>query len=106
MYKLIAITIILTTTALAEPGALRFERVPISERTYEAASIFDVNNDGVLDLFSGAYWYAGPDFKTSYKVTEIDGQDTYYDDFSNYPMDVNGDGFMDVGTVGWWNQAL
>ncbi len=106
MYKLIAVTIILATTALAEPGALKFERVSISERTYEAASIFDVNNDGVLDLFSGAYWYAGPDFKTSYKVTEIDGQDTYYDDFSNYPMDVNGDGLLDVVTGGWWNQAL
>jgi hypothetical protein len=106
MYKLIAVTIILATSALAEPGALRFERVPISERTYEAASIFDVNNDGVLDLFSGAYWYAGPDFKTSYKVTEIDGVDTYYDDFSNYPMDVNGDGLLDIVTGGWWNQAL
>ncbi|MCK5861890.1 MAG: VCBS repeat-containing protein [Candidatus Hydrogenedentes bacterium] len=106
MYKMIAAALILSIPVLAEPAVLQFNRVTISEHTYEAASVFDVNNDGTLDLFSGAYWYEGPDFKTSHKVTEIQYVDTYYDDFSNYPMDVNGDGYLDVVTGGWWNQAL
>ncbi|HDP35995.1 MAG TPA: VCBS repeat-containing protein [Candidatus Hydrogenedentes bacterium] len=106
MYKVLAAVIILSSAAMAESSPLRFERVHISERTYEAASIFDVNNDGILDLFSGAYWYEGPDFKVSHKVADIRHVDTYYDDFSNYPMDVNGNGLMDIVTGSWWNQAV
>ncbi|HRZ17224.1 MAG TPA: VCBS repeat-containing protein, partial [Candidatus Hydrogenedentes bacterium] len=78
----------------AEPPV--FEGRRIGTGTYEAAAIFDVNNDGVLDLFSGGFWYPGPGFDRAVKACEPMYQDTYYDDFSNYPMDVNGDGFMDL----------
>lgn len=85
---------------------LQFERMHVSERTYEAASIFDVNGDGKPDLFSGGYWYEGPEFTVSHKVADIRHVDTYYDDFSNYPMDVNGDGRLDIVSGGWWNETL
>ncbi len=107
MFKSILITaIIVSAAALADPTPLRFERVHLSERTYEAASVFDVNNNGVLDIFSGGYWYEGPDFTTSHKVADIRYVDTYYDCFSNYPMDVNGNGYLDIVSGGWWNEAL
>ncbi len=84
------------------PG-LVFDRVPIGHNSiYEAASVFDVNNDGHKDIFCGEYWYEGPDFKKSHKVYDIMYLDTYYDDFSNYPMDVNGDGYIDVVTGGYF----
>ena len=40
---------------------VRFEKVKIADTTYEAAAVFDVNNDGVLDIVSGEYWFEGPD---------------------------------------------
>lgn len=85
---------------------LSFVRERIGAGTYEAASAFDVNNDGKIDIVSGEYWHEGPDFKTSHKICDISYMDTYYDDFSNYPMDVNGDGYLDIVTGGWWGMTL
>lgn len=88
----------------AEPPV--FEGRRIGTGTYETAAIFDVNNDGVLDLFSGGFWYPGPGFDRAVKACEPMYQDTYYDDFSNYPLDVNGDGYLDIVTGGWWGMNL
>ncbi|MBI5093986.1 MAG: VCBS repeat-containing protein [Candidatus Hydrogenedentes bacterium] len=85
---------------------LKFERQKIGEATYEAAAVFDVNNDGVLDIVSGEYWFEGPDFKKAHKICSIRKVEDYYDDFSNFPMDVNGDGYMDIVTGGWWGETL
>lgn len=75
---------------------LRFKRVKISDETYEAASVCDIDRDGNRDIVSGAFWYRGPDFKTRNKITEVKPAGEYWDDFSDYPMDVNGDGYMDI----------
>lgn len=90
----------------ADPGPLTFERSRIGEGIYEAASAFDVNNDGVTDIVSGEYWYPGPDFTTAHKICDIRRVEDYYDDFSNIPLDVNGDGYLDIVSGGWWNQSL
>ena len=103
------LTAIVATGLLCAPAGeptLRFDRERIGTATYEAASAFDVNKDGVIDIFSGGYWYEGPDFKEGHKVCDILAQDTYYDDFSNYPMDVNGDGYLDIVTGGWWGKKM
>jgi len=85
---------------------LKFERVKIGNATYEAASAFDVNNDGVIDIVSGEYWFAGPDFKEQHKICDLQKNGDYYDDFSDYPMDVDGDGYLDIITGGWWGKTL
>jgi hypothetical protein len=85
---------------------LRFERTRIGDVTFEAASAFDVNNDGKLDIVSGEYWFEGPDFTRSHRMCEIMQVEDYYDDFSDYPMDVNGDGYLDIITGGWWGATL
>ena len=41
---------------------LKFKKSLISKETYEAASVFDVDGDGILDIVSGGWWYKGPDF--------------------------------------------
>ncbi len=91
--------------AAAEPTVL-FERTKIGDTTYEAASVFDVDKDGQVDIVSGGYWHAGPDFKTSHKICDVMEADDYYDDFSDYPMDVNGDGYMDIVTGGWFGGTV
>ncbi len=85
---------------------LTFEKQRIGTGTYEAGSICDINNDGVLDIVSGEYWHPGPDFTASHKIATILEQSTYFDDFSNYPMDVNGDGYVDIVSGGWFAKKL
>lgn len=85
---------------------LKFERTKIGNVTYEAASIFDVDKDGNLDIVSGEYWFPGPDFKNQNEICRLQRIEDWYDDFSDYPMDVDGDGYLDIITGGWWGQTL
>ena len=85
---------------------VRFEKTRIGKVTYEAASVFDVDKDGRLDIVSGEYWFAGPDFKVQNKICEVKPEGDYYDDFADYPMDVDGDGWTDIVTGGWWGNTL
>ncbi len=88
------------------PGTLRFERERIGQGIYEAASVVDVDKDGKLDIVHGEYWHKGPDFKVSHKIATIRRETDYYDDFSNYPMDVNGDGWTDIVSGGWFGETM
>ena len=85
--------------------ALSFRKQYIADEKYESAGVFDVNNDGVLDIVSGTYWYEGPDSRRGITGTDFpDGE--YFDDFSTIAMDVNGDGYLDVITGGWSHGVL
>ena len=85
---------------------LKFKKIVVSEETYETAGVFDVNENGVCDIVSGAYWYAGPDFKIRHKIGDVRAEGEYYDDFSTIPMDINGNGRMDFVTGGWFGCNL
>lgn len=86
--------------------SLTFRLQWIADERYESAYAFDVNNDGVLDIVSGAWWYEGPDFVNKHPVGELEAFGEYYDDFSTIPLDVNGDGRPDFVTGGWWGKTL
>jgi hypothetical protein len=85
---------------------VRFTKRLISDERFEAAGVFDVNNDGVLDIVSGAYWYQGPDFRRKHRVGEVAASGEYFDDFSVIPMDINGDGCLDFVTGGWFGDSV
>ncbi len=84
----------------------RFQKILIADERYESCGVFDVDNDGVLDIVSGAYWYPGPKFDRKCKVGPVRAEGEYFDDFSTIPMDVNGDGYMDFVTGGWWGNTI
>ncbi len=77
---------------------LKFRKVLIADERYESAGIFDVNNDGIPDIVSGAYWYEGPDFRTKHFIGEVAPAGEYFDDFSTIPLDINGNGRLDFVT--------
>jgi len=85
---------------------VKFEKRLIADERYESAGVFDVNNDGALDIVSGAYWYEGPEFRKQHFIGEVRAEGEYFDDFSTIPLDVNGDGYMDFITGGWWGNTL
>lgn len=84
---------------------IEWEKIKLDDGTYESAGIFDVNNDGILDIVCGGYWYEGPNW-TRHKICDVRPEGEYWDDFSTIPMDVNGDGYMDFITGGWWGGTL
>jgi len=85
---------------------LKFRKVLIADERYESAGVMDVNNDGVPDIVSGAYWYEGPDFTKQHHIGEVQAAGEYFDDFSTIALDVNGDGLVDFITGGWWGNTL
>lgn len=85
---------------------LKFKKRLIDKGTFEAASVFDVDGDGIPDIVCGGYWYKGPDFTQKFFMCDVMPADEYFDDFSDFPLDVNGDGKPDVITGGWWGKRI
>jgi len=76
-----------------------------AESRFEAAGILDVNRDGKPDIFCGGFWYEAPTWKKHF-VREVKEQSDYYYDFANLPMDVDGDGWIDIANAAWHNKLL
>jgi putative membrane-bound dehydrogenase-like protein len=69
----------------------------------EGATAADIDKDGQVDIVSGPYWYAGPDWQTKHafyepEVFSING---YSDNFFAYAHDLTGDGWLDVLVIGF-----
>lgn len=85
---------------------LKWEKLWVSDETFESCGVFDVNNDGNLDIVSGAYWYEGPEFRNKHEIGKVQSEGEYHDAFSEIPLDINGDGRMDFICGGWWGGSL
>ncbi len=83
-----------------------FVKTKIASESYESVGVFNVNNDTILDIVSGAYWYEGPEFKNRHYIGSAKRYGEYYDDFSTIPLDVNGDDYTDFITGGWFGKEL
>lgn len=76
----------------------------------EACAVADMNADGKLDIVAGPCWYEAPNWAV-HTFRALEGQvgedgKGYYDDFMNAPLDVDGDGRLDVVTCCWFAKAL
>ena len=84
---------------------IEWKKTKVSDERYESCGVFDVNNDGKLDIVSGGFWYEAPNW-TKHKICDVMAADEYFDDFSTIAMDINGDGYLDFVTGGWWGGKL
>jgi len=92
--------------ALSVEDVLRFARHAINpDSEFTACAVFDVNHDGHMDIVSGGWWYEGPSWEKHFlrDVPQIRGR---FDDYSNLPLDVNGDSWTDIISANYRSESL
>src|SRR5947209_6102731 len=85
------------------PDEIRFEKHTIDLGSSETAAVCDINGDGRLDIVSGENWYEAPSWK-KHRFRDILYTNYYIDDLSTLPLDVDGDGKVDLITSGWFSK--
>src|SRR6266567_1262903 len=102
IYQVAAIALLLAAVVclLARSPEIAFERKTIDLGISETFAIADFNNDGRPDIFSGEAWYENPTWK-KHEVRKLKEYGTYLASLSDLPLDVDGDGFVDIVSSGW-----
>src|SRR5437016_13344640 len=96
-----AASILATLAALsARSPEILFERKTIDLGVSETCAIADFNGDGRPDIFSGEAWYENPTW-TRHAVRHLKEYGTYLETLIDLPLDVDGDGRVDIISAGW-----
>ncbi len=107
--RLIATTSI-ATAVLASAAPVKFVEHRIGNVRSEAVGVGDFNGDQKLDIVAGPNLYLAPEWQVV-KIRTLEGKvdeqgKGYVDDFMNLPLDVNGDGKLDVVSCGWFCKCI
>jgi hypothetical protein len=89
-------------TGASRPPDLTFQIRMIDPGATETTAIVDVNKDGRPDIVSGDSWYEAPAWR-KHPIREINFTNNYVDNFSDLPVDVDGDGYMDLVEFGYFS---
>jgi hypothetical protein len=84
----------------APAKTLKFTKRQLFVGPHENGTVGDLNRDGHLDIVSGAYWFAGPDFvPRTFRPNHMSKD--YLRANSDHVYDVDQDGWLDVLAGGW-----
>lgn len=109
LLMILIMAFIVRIVATAEDGAERtvgFTMHRVGTYRGEACGVGDFNRDGKLDIVALPFLYLAPGFEPV-TIAEVAGEVNeegkgYRDDFMNAPLDVDGDGWLDVVTCTWF----
>jgi len=90
---------------VSRPADIPFTKHTLDLGASETCAVADVNGDGKLDIVSGEYWYAGPNWAKN-RFRELNFTNNYVDAFSDLAIDVNGDGAVDIVTATWFARKI
>src|SRR5882672_12419711 len=117
MTRMRTVSMVFVSVLLAlSPGRspdIPFRSLPIDNGASETAAVADVNKDGRLDIISGENWYealprsgSGQARWAKHKFRDLNYTNNYYDNFSDLPVDVDGDGYPDLVRVTWFAKKI
>jgi FG-GAP-like repeat len=94
----------------AEDSPVPFVAHRVGTLRSEACGVADFDGDGRLDIVSGPNLYLAPEWRRA-EIRKISGSvddqgKGYLDDFMNLPLDVDGDGNMDVASCSWFSEQV
>jgi len=76
----------------------------------EGISLLDMNNDGFVDILSGAYWYENPGPNggpwKQHQFRTVGTHNEFVSDCGEWIVDVDHDGHPDLVTAGWISNGL
>ena len=89
----------------SRPADIAFEKLTLDLGANETCAFADINGDRRLDIVSGENWYEAPKW-TRRHFRDIAFTNNYIDTFSDLPLDVNGDGKIDIISVSWFSKKI
>lgn len=89
----------------SRPADVAFRVKMIDPGYNETVAVADLNNDGKPDIISGESWYEAPNW-TKHPLRAIDANANYIDNFSDLPVDVDGDGWIDIVQIAYFSQNI
>jgi hypothetical protein len=112
-FSLLIVAVAISSVHSAAPllradEAAQWKKHTINHRSpFEAVGVADVNGDGKPDVFCGDSWYAAPTW-TQHKVRNVPlgTNPQYHEDFADAPLDVNGDGKVDIITCAYFSKTV
>jgi hypothetical protein len=103
----------------SRPPDIPFKTHTIDLGASETAAVADVNRDGLLDIVSGEFWFEArrtrelgnpgtrePREWTKHRFRELGFSNQYIDNFSDLPVDVDGDQYPDIVSVSWFARKV